>query len=61
MLYLDKKLCKTFFSPKVLKYMKHMTYNVEVFKTFKSDFKAMASSIDEVGECYMFKDKMLFL
>ena len=41
--------------------MKHMTYNVEVFKTFKSDFKAMASSIDEVGECYMFKDKMLFL
>ena len=41
--------------------MKHMTYNVEVFKTFKSDFKAMASSIDEVGEFYGFKDKTLFL
>ena len=35
--------------------MKHMTYNIEVFKAFKSDSKAL----DKFGDCNGFKNKML--
>ena len=32
--YSEKKLCKTFYNPKMFKVVKCLTYSIEVFKTF---------------------------
>ena len=39
--------------------MKYVTYSTEVSKTFKSDFKALASSISKLDECDGMKERIL--
>ena len=43
-LFSEKELCDTFYTPKVFKDMKFVTYSSEVFKTFVNDFKAFISA-----------------
>ena len=49
-LYSEKELCETFFSPKFFKDMKFVTYSTEVFRSFINDFKALVSSADKLDK-----------
>ena len=49
-LFSEKELCDTFYTPKVFKDMKFVTYSSEVFKTFVNDFKAFISASKKIED-----------
>ena len=49
-LFSEKEICDTFYTPKVFKDMKFVTYSSEVFKTFVNDFKAFVSASKKIED-----------
>ena len=58
-LYSEKELCETFFSPKIFKDMKFVTYSSEVFRSFINDYKALVSAADKIEDGEEIKGKLL--
>ena len=57
--YSEKKLCKTFYNPKMFKVVRCLTYSIEVFKTFKSISKTLVASLEKLGGRDGCKDRIL--
>ena len=58
-LFSEKEVCDTFYTPKVFKDMKFVTYSAEVFKTFVNDFKAFVSASKKIEDNSGIEKKIL--
>ena len=60
LLFSQKELCDVFYTPKIFKDMKFVTYSANVFKTFTSDHKAIVARRWELDEIIL-KNKILYI
>ena len=59
LLYAQRQLSETFFSPNIFKDMKFVTNSTEVIKIFESEFKVPVFSLDELNTWDKLKDRIL--